>query len=70
MQEVSQTESDEDSTITRMAESQGISLVMKSDKKETAQENKFQSVIGSSIFLFPVPSGSKDHQMKGLNPSS
>ncbi|XP_022131362.1 cyclin-A2-2-like isoform X2 [Momordica charantia] len=56
MQEVAQTESVEGSTITRMAESQG--------KKETAQENKFHSGIGSSNFAFPVLSGSKDHQIK------
>lgn len=64
VQEVSQMESLEDSPVQRMAESLGTSPVMRSDKQETTQANKFQSVIGCKNCAFPMPSGSNDHQMK------
>ncbi|KAL0557682.1 hypothetical protein IC582_006232 [Cucumis melo] len=64
VQQVSQTESLEDSSIIGMVESQRSSPAMKSDKKETKQENKFQSVIGCRNCASPLPSGSNEHQMK------
>ncbi|XP_022951359.1 cyclin-A2-1-like [Cucurbita moschata] len=62
--EVIQIESLEDSPIKRTAESQVTFPMMRPDKKETAQKNKFQTVIGCTNVAFPKSSGLKDCQMK------